>query len=100
MASVCHGAAALLEVKRPNHYFLIDGKKLTGFSNAEEVLANRKKIVPFELESELKLKGAQYTKSKVPMKGFIQVDGNLITGQNPASAKKVAEAVKDALASK
>ncbi|PTJ71286.1 type 1 glutamine amidotransferase domain-containing protein [Staphylococcus hyicus] len=100
VASVCHGAAALLEVKRPNHYFLIDGKKLTGFSNAEEVLANRKKIVPFELESELKLKGANYAKSKVPMKGFIQVDGNLITGQNPASAKKVAEAVKDALASK
>ena len=100
VSSVCHGAAALLEVKRPDHRFFIDGKRLTGFSNAEEVLANRKGIAPFELESELKVKGAKYEKSKVPMKGFIQTDGALITGQNPASAKKVAEAVKAALASK
>lgn len=97
IASVCHGASALLDVKRPNHRFLIDGKRLTGFSNVEEVLAQRQKVVPYQLESELKVKGANYVKSKIPMKGFVVVDGQLISGQNPASAQKVAEAVKDKL---
>ncbi|REH80641.1 type 1 glutamine amidotransferase domain-containing protein [Staphylococcus felis] len=98
ISSVCHGTCALLEVKRPNHRFFIDGKTLTGFSNVEEILANRKKYVPFALETALKVKEAKYRKSKIPMKGYIEVEGQLITGQNPASAKLVAQAVKEALA--
>lgn len=95
VSTVCHGACALLEVKQANHHFFIDGKTLTGFSNAEEVLANRKKYVPFALETELKTKDATYRKSKVPMKGHVEVDGRLVTGQNPASAKLVAQEVKN-----
>lgn len=97
VSAVCHGTSALLEVKGSDNHFLIDGHTVTGFSNQEEVLANRKQYIPFELETELKVKDATYRKSKIPMKGHLEVDGQFITGQNPASAKLVAEAVKDAL---
>ena len=55
VAAVCHGIAALLNVKDENGRYFIDRKQITGFSNAEEILANRKRIVPFMLESELKI---------------------------------------------
>ena len=56
VAAVCHGIAALLNVKDENGRYFIDRKQITGFSNAEEILANRKRIVPFMLESELKMR--------------------------------------------
>ena len=94
ISSVCHGASALLEVKRPNNHFLIEGQQLTGFSNREEGLARRKKQVPYQLETALKEKGALYQKSLIPLKSFVVEAEQLITGQNPASARAVGEAVK------
>jgi putative intracellular protease/amidase len=92
VSAVCHGPAGLLEVKVGGEY-LINGKELTGFSWAEEGLARRDKAVPYDLEEELKKRGARYGKSVVPFKAHVVVDGRLITGQNPASAAGVGEAV-------
>lgn len=93
VSAVCHGPAGLLEAKLGDGSYLVDGKKLTGFSWKEERLAKRDEAVPFCLEDELKRRGAQYSKSSVPFKSFVIEDGNLITGQNPASASGVGEAV-------
>ncbi|QEH38033.1 Molecular chaperone Hsp31 and glyoxalase 3 [Aquisphaera giovannonii] len=92
VSAVCHGPAGLLEVKRGGEH-LIAGKALTGFSWTEEGLAKRDKAVPYSLEDELKKRGARYSKSTIPFKGYVVEDGLLITGQNPASAARVGEAV-------
>lgn len=99
VSAVCHGPAGLLEVKLAGGQHLINGKKLTGFSWNEEKLAKRKDAVPFNLEDELTLRGADYSKSMVPFKSYVIEDGLLITGQNPSSAKAVGEAVVKALQS-
>jgi len=93
VSAVCHGPAGLLEAKLGDGQYLIGGKNLTGFSWGEEKLAKRDEAVPFCLEDELKRRGAHYTKSSVPFKSHVVEDGRLITGQNPASAAGVGEAV-------
>jgi putative intracellular protease/amidase len=92
VSAVCHGPAGLLEVKVGGDY-LVRGKKLTGFSWAEEGLAKREQAVPYNLEEELRKRGADYDKSSVPFKSYVVEDGQLITGQNPSSAAGVGEAV-------
>jgi putative intracellular protease/amidase len=93
VSAVCHGPAGLLEVKLSGGGYLIDGKDLTGFSWKEEELVKRDQAVPYNLEDELKKRGARYGKSAIPFKSHVVEDGNLITGQNPASAAAVGEAV-------
>ncbi|MCJ1761409.1 type 1 glutamine amidotransferase domain-containing protein [Mammaliicoccus sciuri] len=97
VAAVCHGIAALLNVKDESGRYFIDRKQITGFSNAEEILANRKRLVPFMLESELKIRDAKYSKAKVPFRPYVQIDNRLVTGQNPQSPKQVAQAVASIL---
>lgn len=93
VAAVCHGIAALLNVKDTNGRYFIDQKEMTGFSNTEELLANRKKLVPFMLEDEIKRRGAHYHKAMLPFTPEVETDGRLVTGQNPQSPKQVAQAV-------
>ena len=92
MALVCHAPCALLKVKLPNGDLLLKGKNVTGFSDTEEAAVKLTKAVPFLLEDELKKAGAHY--SKGPDWGvYVQTDGLLITGQNPASAAGAAKAL-------
>jgi putative intracellular protease/amidase len=93
VSAVCHGPAGLLEVKLPGGEYLIAGKNLTGFSWKEEELVKRDRAVPYSLEDELKSRGAKYGKAVIPFKSHVVEDGDLITGQNPASATAVGEAV-------
>lgn len=93
VAAVCHGIAALLNVKGTDGVHFVYNKRLTGFSNVEEVLSGKKKYVPYLLETELKKQGAIYKKAIIPFTAFVEVDGRLVTGQNPQSTKAVAEAV-------
>ena len=95
VAAVCHGSAALLPVELSNGEHLLAGKTVAGFTNLEELLVGRKRYMPFLLEDRLK-SFANYTKG-FPFLPHVAVDGRLITGQNPGSAKKVAEAVVRAL---
>ncbi|MGC2572202.1 MAG: type 1 glutamine amidotransferase domain-containing protein [Candidatus Nitrosopolaris sp.] len=93
VSTVCHGATGLLNVNLSNGEPLIKGKKVTGFSWPEEIIAKRDDAVPFNLEDELKKLGADYSKAGKPFEVHVIEDGRLITGQNPGSARAVAEAV-------
>lgn len=86
---VCHAPAVLKDVK-VNGEFLVKGKKVTGFSNEEEEAVGLTKIVPFLLEDALKQNGATYSKAE-NWQPYAVEDGLLITGQNPASSKLVAQ---------
>lgn len=93
---VCHGPVALKNVKTKSGVLLIKDKKVTGYANSEEEAGQTRKFVPFLLEDVLKEGGANYLKA-ADWNPFIVTEGTLITGQNPASAVKVAEALITAL---
>ncbi|WP_291584994.1 type 1 glutamine amidotransferase domain-containing protein [Bacteroides sp.] len=93
VAAICHGVCGLLNVKLSDGEYLVRNKKLTGFSWFEESLARRKKEVPFNLEEALKERGADYRKALVPMTSKVEVDGHLITGQNPFSSEEIAKVI-------
>jgi putative intracellular protease/amidase len=97
VSSVCHGAVGLLNIRLSDGSLLIAGKRLTGFSDAEEKLAELDSHVPFLTETELKARGARYEKATEPWLPFAVADGKLVTGQNPASGGKVGELVVEAL---
>ena len=92
VAAVCHAPAVLRHAKAPDGTLLVKGKSVTGFSNTEEDAVQLSKIVPFMLEDELKAKGANYSKAD-DWHPYAITDGNLITGQNPASSDPVAKAM-------
>ena len=87
---VCHAPAALKSVKKQNGEPLVKGKKVTGFTNSEEEAVNLVDVVPFLVEDMLQENGGIYSKKEDWAEYAIQ-DGLLITGQNPASSKLVAE---------
>jgi len=89
VAFVCHAPAALVNVKAENGEPLVKGKKLTSFSDTEELAVGLDKEVPFLLEAELIKLGAEYSKG-ADWASYVQQDGLLITGQNPASSEAVA----------
>jgi putative intracellular protease/amidase len=89
IAFVCHSPAALINVKAKNGEPLVKGKHITSFSNSEEEAVKLTKIVPYLLEDKLKELGAHYTNGNI-WESFVQQDGLLITGQNPASSAGVA----------
>jgi len=89
VGAVCHGPVSLLNVRLANGAYLVDGKNITSFTNEEEE-NYAKADVPFELESALIKQGANFHKV-APWQPLSIIDGNLVTGQNPASAKGVAE---------
>ena len=92
VAAVCHAPAVLRHTKAPDGTPLVKGKSVTGFSNTEEDAVQLSEVVPFMLEDELKAKGANYSKAD-DWHPYAITDGNLITGQNPASSDPVAKAV-------
>jgi putative intracellular protease/amidase len=92
VAAVCHGPAALVNLKKDDGEYLIQGKKVTGFTNSEEEAVKLTDVVPFLLEEALKKAGGNYS-GKANWQSNVVVDGHLVTGQNPASARGVAEAI-------
>ena len=92
VSAVCHGPAALVNVKLSDGKFLVDGKNLTAFTNAEEEAVQATDIVPFLLESKLIEHGAKHH-AAANWSNHIEVDGRLVTGQNPTSAAGVGAAV-------
>lgn len=96
IAFVCHAPAALKSVKNSDGSPLVKGKKVTGFTNTEEAAVQLTDIVPFLVEDMLTENGAIYSKKEDWVAYAIQ-DGNLITGQNPASSALVAEKIIESL---
>lgn len=97
VAAVCHGPAAFRRARGPFGLPLVRGKAVTGFSNTEEAAAGLTKVVPFQVEDMLKEKGGDYSK-KADWQPYVVTDGNLVTGQNPASSEPAAKAVLALLA--
>ncbi|MFX4313919.1 type 1 glutamine amidotransferase domain-containing protein [Enterobacter sp. 63] len=89
---VCHAPGALRHVKAASGSPLIQGKQVTGFTNSEEAAVELTDVVPFLIEDEFIKLGAHYQKG-ADWAPFVVKDGNLITGQNPASSEDVAKAV-------
>lgn len=97
VSSVCHGYCGLLNTTLSDGSYLIAGKKMTGFAWQEEILARVDKLVPYNAEARAKERGALYQKAKLPFVSYTVVDGNLVTGQNPGSAKETAEKIASLL---
>ncbi|WP_030159756.1 type 1 glutamine amidotransferase domain-containing protein [Glycomyces sp. NRRL B-16210] len=93
VSSVCHGYCGLLNTRLSDGSLLVAGRKVTGFAWREEVLARVDKLVPYNAEEEMRRRGARYEKAKLPFVSYTVGDGNLVTGQNPQSAKATAEHV-------
>lgn len=92
IAAVCHGPAGLVEVNLDNGSPLVAGKTLTGFTNEEESAAGLSEKMPFLLETRLKELGAKFI-AQDNWADHVEIDGNLITGQNPQSTQSVAQAL-------
>ncbi|KAK3339166.1 class I glutamine amidotransferase-like protein [Neurospora tetraspora] len=104
VAAVCHGPAALVNVKLADGSHLLKGRKVTGFTNEEEDMVQLSKFMPFMLEDKLKeAVGPEGAFEKAPSawgeKVVVDAEGRLITGQNPASATGVGKAILKAISS-
>jgi len=90
VAFVCHAPGVLRHVKTPAGKPLVEGKKVTGFTNTEEEAVGLTNVVPFLVEDELIAKGGIYSKGE-DWSSYVVRDGLLITGQNPTSSQATAE---------
>ncbi|WP_033959070.1 type 1 glutamine amidotransferase domain-containing protein [Psychroserpens jangbogonensis] len=91
IGAVCHGPVALLNVTLSNGKNLLEGKRINSFTEAEENMDKHtlNEVIPFMLDAELIKQGGQFSYTE-PFDPFVVSDGNLVTGQNPASASGVA----------
>eukprot|EP00210_Caulerpa_lentillifera_P003085 g2947.t1 len=92
VSAVCHGPGALLSAKTQSGEALIKGKQVTGFTNTEEEATGNTKNLDYLLEDKMKELGGLFDRGP-DWTSFALQDGNLVTGQNPQSSKKVAELV-------
>ena len=98
-AVYCHGTAALVDIKLSDGSYLVDGKTVTGFANAEEEFSDSfvgQKVMPWRVEDVLRERGANYVQGGL-FKAFAVRDGRLITGQQQYSGRKVAQMVIEAI---
>lgn len=96
VALVCHAPGVLRHVKNPDGTPLVQGKKVTGFTNSEEAGVGLTEVVPFLVEDELLQHGAIYSKGG-DWQSYVVQDGLLITGQNPASSTEAARVLLQTL---
>lgn len=97
VGAICHGPAALVNARTNEGRYLVEGRRVSAFTDEEERAVGRHEIVPFLLASRLKERGAAHVKAE-NFASCVCVDGRLVTGQNPASAPALAEALRDAIA--
>jgi len=90
VAAVCHAPAIFKHTKGADGNFSVSGRRVTGFANTEEEGVGLTTIVPFLVEDMLKANGGLYEKGP-DWGSYVVVDGNLITGQNPASSGAAAK---------
>ncbi|WP_298725070.1 type 1 glutamine amidotransferase domain-containing protein [uncultured Ferrovibrio sp.] len=96
VAAVCHGPAGLTDVVNNDGDPLVKGRRVTAFTNSEEEKVGLTKAVPFLLETKLRSLGADFVAAPDFQPHALR-DGNLITGQNPASSEQVAQLILEAL---
>lgn len=96
VTAVCHGVVGLLNLTDEQKKFLIQGKRVTGFTNTEERIIQKTKLVLFSTEDALKEKGGLYSKKRF-FTSYALKDQKIITGQNPWSARAVAKLLIESL---
>ncbi|MDN5564826.1 MAG: type 1 glutamine amidotransferase domain-containing protein [Luteococcus sp.] len=92
VSAVCHGPAGLLDVELANGLHLVEGRKVSAFTDSEEERLGRTDSMPFLLSSELEAQGANLMQAE-DWEECVSLDDLLVTGQNPASAAGVAKEV-------
>jgi putative intracellular protease/amidase len=96
VAAVCHGPAGLLGVSDAQGRPLVNGRHISAFTDSEEAAAGLDRVVPFLLETRLRAQGALFERG-VNFQPHAVRDGQLVTGQNPASSLEVARLVLEAV---
>ncbi|WP_374079519.1 type 1 glutamine amidotransferase domain-containing protein [Bdellovibrio bacteriovorus] len=96
VGSVCHGAAALVNVRLSDGAYLVKGHEVSCFTNEEEETVGMERAVPFLLQTRLEERGAHHTSSP-RFAGHVVKSGRLVTGQNPASAAGVGKSIAEVL---
>jgi putative intracellular protease/amidase len=91
VTAVCHAPGIFKDARAADGSPLVKSKQVTGFTNTEEEAVQLTKVVPFLVEDMLKANGGIYSKGD-DWAPYVVTDGNLITGQNPASSAPAAEA--------
>ena len=97
VAAVCHGPVVLINAKDAAGDYIVKGREVTAFSNEEEAAVGLTEVVPVAVQDSLVDRGGKYD-NKPAFEAFARADGNLITGQNPASSAPVASLLLEALA--
>jgi putative intracellular protease/amidase len=97
VALVCHAPGVLRHVKGSDGTPLVKGRKVTGFTDTEEKAVGLTDVVPFLVEEELIALGGNYSRAD-DWQSYVVQDGNLITGQNPASSEEAARRLLEVLA--
>ncbi|MBW4837254.1 MAG: type 1 glutamine amidotransferase domain-containing protein [Staphylococcaceae bacterium] len=96
ISSVCHGPSALVGVKTSNGKYLVDGIRLTAFTDSEEKAMGLEDKVPFLTQSKLEEQGAHFVTSD-DFTSHLEEDRKFITGQNPQSSEVIGKALVNAL---
>lgn len=97
VASVCHGAAGLLNATLASGAPLVKGRRINSFTDAEEQAAGLATTVPYLLETALRNKGALFEGNTDNFQSYAVQDGHLITGQNPGSTDAVTKLMMQAV---
>ena len=90
VAAVCHGPGVFRHTKKPDGTPLVKAKSITGFANTEEEAVGLTHVVPFLVEEMLRANGGLFSKAE-NWHPHVVIDGNLVTGQNPASSEPAAK---------
>eukprot|EP01133_Synstelium_polycarpum_P002652 gene2652-3058_t len=96
VSAVCHGPSGIFNIKLKNGSYLVADKHVAAFTNAEEEAVGLTKVVPYSLQDRLQERGAIVTVGDL-WSSTCRVDGRLVTGQNPQSAKELGEKLTDLL---
>jgi putative intracellular protease/amidase len=96
VSAICHGPAGLVNAKLSDGSHLVAGKRLTSFTDSEEEAVGKAEIVPYLLETALRERGADY-RTVADFDPHVEVDGRLLTGQNPLSSRLLGNAIVGAL---
>ncbi|MFC7518331.1 type 1 glutamine amidotransferase domain-containing protein [Herbaspirillum sp. GCM10030257] len=99
IGAVCHGPSVLLNTRGANGLPIVEGLRVNAFTNAEETAVQLTGVVPVLLEDGLREQGARYVHGGL-WESFAVRDKNLVTGQNPQSAARVAELMIEVLLEK
>jgi len=98
VGAVCHGPAGLVDVRLSDGTHLVKGRRVTAFTNEEERAVKLDQAMPFLLEDRLRQAGAEFIPAE-KWADHVEVDGKLVTGQNPQSGESAARKLAELVAS-